>query len=106
MLLEAPLSVGVFARGVIVSRDRARLERWFVEGRPVVILQGAEPITFLLQGGSQVEARLKLLGGDGDRKSTRLNSSHVEISYAVFCLKKNNRARWGRNTPGGPTCAL
>src|SRR5690349_22825756 len=33
-------------------------------------------------------------GGNGpwvrDRKSTRLNSSHVEISYAVFCLKKKN----------------
>src|SRR6266566_2768218 len=27
-------------------------------------------------------------GGDGDRKSTRLNSSHLVISYAVFCLKK------------------
>src|SRR5438874_3826722 len=27
---------------------------------------------------------------DQDRKSTRLNSSHVEISYAVFCLKKKN----------------
>src|SRR5690349_24234069 len=27
-----------------------------------------------------------------DRKSTRLNSSHVEISYAVFCLKKKNRS--------------
>src|SRR5438874_10010324 len=26
-----------------------------------------------------------------DRKSTRLNSSHVEISYAVFCLKKKKR---------------
>src|SRR5699024_12863774 len=26
--------------------------------------------------------------GDRDRKSTRLNSSHVSISYAVFCLKK------------------
>src|SRR3712207_8173759 len=26
----------------------------------------------------------------GDRKSTRLNSSHANISYAVFCLKKNN----------------
>src|SRR2546428_9783398 len=26
-----------------------------------------------------------------DRKSTRLNSSHDQISYAVFCLKKNNR---------------
>src|SRR5439155_10509473 len=28
------------------------------------------------------------LQSDGDRKSTRLNSSHVAISYAVFCLKK------------------
>src|SRR5258705_8086391 len=28
--------------------------------------------------------------GDVDRKSTRLNSSHLGISYAVFCLKKNN----------------
>src|SRR5947207_9927824 len=27
-----------------------------------------------------------------DRKSTRLNSSHTVISYAVFCLKKKNRA--------------
>src|SRR5690606_41890963 len=28
-----------------------------------------------------------------DRKSTRLNSSHVKISYAVFCLKKKNKTR-------------
>src|SRR5690242_21008030 len=28
--------------------------------------------------------------GAGDRKSTRLNSSHMSISYAVFCLKKKN----------------
>src|SRR3712207_6985844 len=28
----------------------------------------------------------------GDRKSTRLNSSHANISYAVFCLKKKNNA--------------
>src|SRR3712207_7313721 len=27
-------------------------------------------------------------GGEADRKSTRLNSSHANISYAVFCLKK------------------
>src|SRR5207253_3965087 len=36
-------------------------------------------------------------GGDprvlGDRKSTRLNSSHVAISYAVFCLKKKKRTK-------------
>src|SRR2546429_6373919 len=33
-------------------------------------------------------ARQPSLGTDGDRKSTRLNSSHGYISYAVFCLKK------------------
>src|SRR3712207_8676413 len=32
-------------------------------------------------------------GGDGDRKSTRLNSSHANISYAVFCLKKQKSSR-------------
>src|SRR5207244_12861035 len=31
--------------------------------------------------------------GGRDRKSTRLNSSHQIISYAVFCLKKKNKAR-------------
>src|SRR2546430_10929642 len=29
----------------------------------------------------------------GDRKSTRLNSSHSQISYAVFCLKKKNQPK-------------
>src|SRR5688572_31555845 len=33
-----------------------------------------------------------------DRKSTRLNSSHSQISYAVFCLKKKNK----KDTPPGP----
>src|SRR5204863_6234903 len=32
-------------------------------------------------------------GGTLDRKSTRLNSSHVEISYAVFCLKKKKKKK-------------
>src|SRR5438445_10594787 len=31
----------------------------------------------------------------GDRKSTRLNSSHANISYAVFCLKKKKHSAWG-----------
>src|SRR5207253_6329877 len=34
-----------------------------------------------------------------DRKSTRLNSSHVAISYAVFCLKKKKVERAGRTAP-------
>src|SRR6266403_3717531 len=33
----------------------------------------------------------KVAPGYRDRKSTRLNSSHVEISYAVFCLKKKKK---------------
>src|SRR5690349_22337363 len=32
-----------------------------------------------------------------DRKSTRLNSSHVEISYAVFCLKKKKNKKYTKN---------
>src|SRR5690625_6654186 len=38
-----------------------------------------------------------------DRKSTRLNSSHVAISYAVFCLKKKNRERTGAYSSGRGT---
>src|SRR2546427_1926541 len=34
-----------------------------------------------------------------DRKSTRLNSSHSQISYAVFCLKKKNRRQTGVASP-------
>src|SRR3712207_7984515 len=35
-----------------------------------------------------------------DRKSTRLNSSHANISYAAFCLKKS---KWTTDTPGSIT---
>src|SRR2546430_12976890 len=41
--------------------------------------------------GKKVVAQLLL----SDRKSTRLNSSHSQISYAVFCLKKKNERRLG-----------
>src|SRR5699024_11735886 len=40
-----------------------------------------------------------------DRKSTRLNSSHVSISYAVFCLKKNNRQYRPESTDKSDTLA-
>src|SRR3712207_8042748 len=33
------------------------------------------------------------INGTEDRKSTRLNSSHANISYAVFCLKKKNKTK-------------
>src|SRR3712207_8596773 len=41
----------------------------------------------------------KLIGKWLDRKSTRLNSSHANISYAVFCLKKKKNTKlWMRHT--------
>src|SRR5207302_10745421 len=50
---------------------------------------------------SRRQSRLRLAGPDyssrrftaEDRKSTRLNSSHVKISYAVFCLKKKKKKK-------------
>src|SRR2546430_13546744 len=42
-----------------------------------------------------------------DRKSTRLNSSHSQISYAVFCLKKKNKTTVrlrGQTDPGSSEC--
>src|SRR5690606_39630222 len=39
-----------------------------------------------------------LHGVQRDRKSTRLNSSHVKISYAVFCLKKKKKTQKERHT--------
>src|SRR3712207_7597660 len=53
--------------------------------------QRAEAVLDSLSGGLE-----KLPGAFGDRKSTRLNSSHANISYAVFCLKKKilSRTAW------------
>src|SRR2546422_2766189 len=42
-------------------------------------------------GGQRVDGRLRLVELTTDRKSTRLNSSHGYISYAVFCLKKKKK---------------
>src|SRR5207249_12331857 len=42
------------------------------------------------RAGERVHRHRPLAGHDEDRKSTRLNSSHVSISYAVCCLNKKN----------------
>src|SRR5256885_3414767 len=48
----------------------------------------------LLDSGVRIGLGLLGLGADGqDRKSTRLNSSHLVISYAVFCLKKKKKTQ-------------
>src|SRR5258707_2896786 len=51
-------------------------------------------VTYRISGTNKVRIRLSgdyvraVVKGSADRKSTRLNSSHANISYAVFCLKK------------------
>src|SRR5699024_11826603 len=55
-----------------------------------------------LVGGSGSSSN-QIAQADTDRKSTRLNSSHVSISYAVFCLKKKTRSE--RNLQSNATPA-
>src|SRR5437868_10768826 len=63
-------------------------------------LHDALPICLRLRSLDRARLqRVELLGqseglrlGSRDRKSTRLNSSHVSISYAVFCLKKKKKS--------------
>src|SRR5690242_21102925 len=68
---------------------------------PIYILdmafQRAHPALF----GDHHRARLAIEEAFVDRKSTRLNSSHMSISYAVFCLKKKT-SYWARS---GLCCA-
>src|SRR5258707_4704138 len=61
---------------------------------------GAVALAVTLFGGFLV---LGLFGLD--RKSTRLNSSHANISYAVFCLKKKHTAAWSAIYSASPTAS-
>src|SRR5690242_21594510 len=57
---------------------------------PSVALPLCQPSAFRACRASDLEAVSTLITA-GDRKSTRLNSSHMSISYAVFCLKKKKK---------------
>src|SRR5690554_7463039 len=86
----------------------SELERLVRDRRPEGLYA---PVSYVLSlGGKRIRPVLCLLGcalynaervKDSlyplDRKSTRLNSSHVRISYAVFCLKKKKHAQHASN---------
>src|SRR3990167_6888800 len=62
---------------------------------PLVLLGGSAPTVLKGKGALQDIDQMALMKphvkwAERDRKSTRLNSSHSQISYAVFCLKKKN----------------
>src|SRR5690606_41924358 len=78
------------------GRVRERLARDVVDDLRVDVLERAEDGHARTLGGTghlPANTELALLPAFDleDRKSTRLNSSHVKISYAVFCLKKKKK---------------
>src|SRR5690606_41684885 len=60
---------------------------------PICLTVGCIPSKALIHVVDEYAKALAAATRGTDRKSTRLNSSHVKISYAVFCLKKKRRAR-------------
>src|SRR2546430_17700782 len=65
-----------------------RGERQHYESVPGLPQHGA------LLGDHPCDRQLRAADADRDRKSTRLNSSHSQISYAVFCLKKKKTQKF------------
>src|SRR2546427_5980858 len=62
----------------------SRLERFGLEQNEGLVHQTAQQVQHVSRGD-------RASFSDRDRKSTRLNSSHSQISYAVFCLKKKKK---------------
>src|SRR3989440_7869669 len=89
-----PISPRRYPRGGEQSQDARRGEQSQDARRPAPHLQpdpAARPRPRLARHRRAVDRR-----DDGpDRKSTRLNSSHDQISYAVFCLKKKTKSQDG-----------
>src|SRR5690606_40134672 len=78
-------------RAVRASGARPLLQRRIPGLVAAVLLhpqEGARPEMAARVQRRRGPSDLRRAAGTGDRKSTRLNSSHVKISYAVFCLKK------------------
>src|SRR2546430_5409606 len=70
--------------GLVVSSDAALARRMFLFINKAWGYGDAQPDHYFIA----LNYRMCELQGAVDRKSTRLNSSHSQISYAVFCLKK------------------
>src|SRR5688572_31277264 len=94
MLVVGDLGVGktTLCRTLMESRDR----RWRAAFVGNALVAPADLLRLMLQDLGAIpdgdSGRAQLAGaGLTDRKSTRLNSSHSQISYAVFCLKKKNK---------------
>src|SRR5688572_30977578 len=62
-------------------------------GKPRVHLEAFTSFHHWAEGPQDLKPSADRVFTEGDRKSTRLNSSHSQISYAVFCLKKKKKRK-------------
>src|SRR3712207_8856618 len=76
-------------RVVVVEKKNAVQVRTFRPGLGLGDDRGAGPVALVVSGLAAAGSH-----GGPDRKSTRLNSSHANISYAVFCLKKKKNKKY------------
>src|SRR2546426_2895997 len=99
-VVEAKLAVGETREAVArterdLTQERQRLADAERRGRLASEIQDRETVEVAQRFAAKHRERAEVLAkklaalqGELDRKSTRLNSSHLVISYAVFCLKK------------------
>src|SRR5688572_30939306 len=85
-----------------IFRPRHRSSRRAAADRAFAVPTAAVRSVDAGGGGRAPDSRDRHAGGGrarGDRKSTRLNSSHSQISYAVFCLKKKTTKHKNKQHP-------
>src|SRR5438045_5529911 len=94
MILELYIFVlAAFTGFMVISRVPPLLHTPLMAATNAI--SGISLVGSLIMAGAQHSRLATLLGFIAvvDRKSTRLNSSHLGISYAVFCLKKKNNKK-------------
>src|SRR5438445_4474404 len=117
---RAPITVQSMTKTDTRNVEATLLEIWSLEAAGCDIVRCAVPVKEAAEKLGEIKRQIRIplvadihfnyklalialdQGVDGlrlnpDRKSTRLNSSHANISYAVFCLKKKNNVAKYRN---------
>src|SRR5438034_1448548 len=99
-MLPRPPRSTLFPYTTLFRSAVATLYDWLQQSDQGLFVLRGQPVTIAYgQGGPQGQGRIRIAAREvarlldllRDRKSTRLNSSHTVISYAVFCLKKKRK---------------
>src|SRR3712207_6978515 len=92
-MIRRPPRSTLFPYTTLFRSARAAARRLAVVGAPngAVVGRCGDSVRPVCRGGARAAAERRR-ANPLDRKSTRLNSSHANISYAVFCLKKKKQA--------------